>query len=339
MSAIVDRAKETRQANQRGTSTPGERLADYSERDARRDARRALTQGIAELFEQDPRRRFDKKAAAVHACTTRLWFKWTRPQATGETSLRLVNAEHCRDRSCPVCQAARSRVNVKRFLAALPSIEQEHPRHRWLMLTLTVPNPAYGALRATIKAMNAGWKRLIERKDWPAIGWVRTVEVTDEHRRSGYCHPHFHALLLVPPSYFSHGYVTQSAWLDRWQTAMRDDSIQVVDVRVIRNAAGQLTADAIRDGAAEVLKYAMKPEDALQNPEFLYTCAEQLRGLRFLAAGGVLKHALKEDPDNKEMVKADDAPGEVDQDSKPLAFDWNTRKRHYYRNRTKENAS
>lgn len=314
-----------------------EMLADYSERDARRDKRRALTQGIAELFELRPE--FAKKAEAIHACTNRLWFKFTRPDpGTGETSLRLVNAQHCRDRSCPVCQAARARVNVHRFLAKIPEIEAQYPRHRWVMLTLTVPNPRYADLRATIAAMNKGWQRLIQRKDWPAIGWIRTVEVTDERKRPGHAHPHFHALLLVRPSYFSHGYVTQSAWLDRWQSAMRDDSIQVVDVRAVRDKSGNFSPAAIREGAVEVLKYAMKPEDGLQNAEFLYTCAEQLRGLRFLASGGVLKDALKDETDNKEMIKADDAPGEVDPDSRALAFDWSQRKRHYYRNRGKENA-
>ena len=82
-----------------------------------------------------------------------------------------------------------------RFHQSLPQIVLEHPKARWLFLTLTVPNCPIGELGATLTAMNAGWNRLQARKELKAvIGWVRTTEVT--RSAIGEAHPHFHVLLM-----------------------------------------------------------------------------------------------------------------------------------------------
>ena len=36
-------------------------------------------------------------------------------------------------------------------------------------------------------------------------------------------HPHYHALLLVKPSYFTKNYIKQSEWVEMWQKALRAD--------------------------------------------------------------------------------------------------------------------
>ena len=107
-------------------------------------------------------------------------------------------------------------------------------------------NCPVGQLGETLTAMNAGWNRLRGCKDFkPVTGWVRTTEVT--RGRDGSAHPHFHALLMVPPSMFAKNYVKQARWVELWQQAMRLDYTPVVDVRAVKSKApreGQSEAEA-----------------------------------------------------------------------------------------------
>ena len=121
--------------------------------------------------------------------------------------------------------------NTRKVFERLPALEAERPNLRWLFLTLTVKNPEMSNLRATIADMNKAWQRMIQRKEWPALGWLRAVEVTKG--QDGNPHPHFHVLMCVKPSYFSHGYIKQETWLQIWRDCMRDQSITQVDIRVV----------------------------------------------------------------------------------------------------------
>lgn len=53
-----------------------------------------------------------------------------------------------------------------RFYQSLPKIVTEHPAARWLFLTLTVRNCSIDALGETLTAMNAGFQRLKDRKEF-----------------------------------------------------------------------------------------------------------------------------------------------------------------------------
>ena len=72
------------------------------------------------------------------------------------------------------------------------------------ILTLTVKNPPVTELRDTLKHMNDSWQRLIQTKRFKSgvAGFLRTTEVTRGNDADMMAHPHFHALLLVKPSYF-----------------------------------------------------------------------------------------------------------------------------------------
>lgn len=194
-------------------------------------------------------------------------------------------------------------MRMGRFKEQLPRIEQEHPKARWILLTLTVPNCPVNELRATLQAMNKGWQRLSQRKAFkPVLGWIRATEVTQEKKRPDYAHPHFHCLLLVPSSMLGgKHYVKHSEWLALWRACMRDESIISVDVRTIKGGAMK--------GAVETLKafnYSMKVDDLInRSPEWILAYMEQVNKLRFLATGGVLKGALKaldEEPSNEDLI-------------------------------------
>ncbi|MDI5568725.1 protein rep, partial [Salmonella enterica subsp. enterica serovar Kentucky] len=51
--------------------------------------------------------------------------------------------------------------------------------------------------------------RMKDRKEFkPVQGWIRTTEVT--RGRDGSAHPHFHTLMMVPPSMFTD--LVDQAW-------------------------------------------------------------------------------------------------------------------------------
>jgi len=242
-----------------------------------------------------------------------------------EKKLKLFSAFFCKVRHCPVCAWRRSVRNVARFFAKMPDLLSLYPTHRWLFLTLTVRNCELEDLRTTISEMNAGWQRLIQRKNWPAVGWIRTVEVT--RGKDGTAHPHFHSMLLVPPSYFGKSYVPHQKWVERWKSAAKLDYDPIVDIRIIKpKVAGQDLQAAV----VETLKYGTKVDDLVSDPAFLFALTQQLHKTRFLASGGVLAGILKDDMKNEEMIRGDDQDEDDTQDDADvLTFKWQRVERKY----------
>lgn len=294
----------------------------------------------------------DRPAARVRDCAEALYFDLLADQMTGEIRHRLRSAPYCHYRHCPVCQWRRSLRNKGMLMANLPKLWAEHPTARFALLTLTVRNCHLSDLRTTATAMTKGWKRLIERKDWPAIGWVRAFEVT--RGKDGSAHPHYHGLLMLPASYFSHGYVPTREWVQRWREAMRLDYDPVCDVRAIKahpkriealreaaEAAGiEVTEDAIRtaalsSGIAEVAKYGTKAADLLAGgPDWLAAYIEQVHGLKIITTGGALKGIMQDlrDAEDEDLVHV--ADGEVEgEDAGKAAYHWRRGLKGYARER------
>ena len=109
----------------------------------------------------DRAEQFERYAERISHCSGVLRFGQVIDQETGEIGLKLREAQFCRVRNCPVCQWRRSLMWQARFYQALPALEQEHPKARWIFLTLTVPNCPVEELRATLQEMGKGWQRLI----------------------------------------------------------------------------------------------------------------------------------------------------------------------------------
>jgi plasmid rolling circle replication initiator protein Rep len=304
----------------------GEFLSSFSAKDAKWDKHRSNTLEIGRIY--DANEQFTRLGDRMHGCSNTLTFRRAHDADTGEIKIKLINAMFCCVRHCPVCQWRRSMRNTARFFAKLPDLREQFPKHRWLFLTLTVKNCDPTDLRATIKTMNSAWKRLIERKDWPGDGWARSVEVT-RNESDGTAHPHFHALLMVKPSYFSQNYIAQAEWADRWQSALRVDYTPVVDVRAVK---AKREGETIEAAIVETLKYSTKVEDAFRDPEWLYTITEQLHKMRFIATGGALKDILKDEISQEEMIVGDEtAPDEDVPDSQKMLFGFDSAARKYRR--------
>lgn len=305
-------------------------LTDYSKRDKPWDKHRSQAQDVMAIYETE--KDFERYADRINDCSGVLRFGQVIDQETGEFGLKLREAQFCRVRNCPVCQWRRSLMWQARFYQSLPQIEQEHPKGRWLFLTLTVPNCPVNELRATLQAMGKGWQRLTQRKEFkPVLGFIRTTEVT--HGKDGNAHPHFHALLLVKPSYFGHSYVTQDRWLELWRSCMRDDSIMSVDVRAVKSLNKNDPKTGLQRAAAETLKYSVKPDDMINNPQWFLEMTKQVHKLRFMATGGVLKDVLRQDEETDEdLIVADDVAEQPDEDDGArLAFSYRPSDRRYRR--------
>nr|WP_301272990.1 protein rep [Acetobacter orientalis] len=243
----------------------------------------------------------------------------------------MKEAHFCRVRHCPVCQWRRSLMWQARFYQVLPGLIDAHTGARWLFLTLTVRNCPVDDLRATLKAMNESWRRLVLRPEFkPVQGWIRTTEVT--RGRDGSAHPHFHALLMVPPSWFTRHYVKQARWVELWQSCARLNYAPSVDVRAVHPRKGEDGIQSIQQAAAETLKYAVKPADMTTDPEWFMELTRQVHKLRFVATGGVLKDVLKEGQESDEELALVDGDGEPD-DGARVGFNWRPTDRKYRRYR------
>lgn len=294
-------------------------LSDSSPKDKPLDEHKAWSSRLADGLREAG---LEKPASRVRDCAEALFFRLRTDVTTGEIQFKLDHMHSCHYRHCAFCQWRKSLKNKAVLMKALPGILEKHPTSRFLLLTLTVRNCRLDELRATITALNQGWKRLLKRDDWPALGWIRAVEVT--RGKDGSVHPHYHALLQVPARYFGKEYISQKRWTGLWRECMRLDYDPVVDVRVIKPKpakAGPAKAgreqeqeherdsrlDALRSAVAEVVKYATKTADLLSGgPDFLREFVAQVKALKFLTSGGTLKGIMRNLKDGEDLVHVND---------------------------------
>jgi plasmid rolling circle replication initiator protein Rep len=262
-------------------NSPAPTLSELSPQDKPWDKHRAFADTVESHYRGSD---FDSYATRIHFCSELLQFGLT-PADDSTIRLKLRSARFCRVRHCPVCQWRRSLMWKAKAYKVLPKIVEKYPEHRWLFLTLTIKNVEITTLRETLKSMNSGFQRLAQRKAFPAIGWLRSTEVT--RGRDGNAHPHFHCLLLVSKSYFGRNYLSKSDWIEMWQKSMRLDYKPVLDVQAIKQGSKPM------DLVPELLKYCTKESDMVASREWLLELTRQMFKMRCIATGGVLKDYLK----------------------------------------------
>lgn len=216
-----------------------------------------------------------------------------------------------------------------RFYRAVPEYLGQYPKHRAVFLTLTVRNCAIADLRETVNDMNRAFKRMTQRKNWPGMAWVKSLEVT--RGADGSAHPHFHVLMFVRPSYFSTGYIKQADWRVYWQDCLRAAYLPVVNVKTVKPPKGE---DDPRRGLhvaiMETLKYGVKPDDLVSDGDWLCELTRQLHKTRAVSVGGELRHFLREEePDD--LIHDDDSESELaaDGDDQRMIFDWASEVKRY----------
>ncbi len=170
--------------------------------------------------------------------------------------------------------------------------------------------------------MNKSWQRMVQRKKFSAVGWIRSTEVTRGNDNSA--HPHFHCLLLVKPSYFSHFYIKQKDWVEMWRSCLRADYDPVVDIRAIRRDSSPCEL------IPEILKYCVKEADLVANREWFLELTRQMHRMRTIATGGVLKDYLKQlEEEPEDLIGKDNLKTEDEFDEGHLYFEWKYQEKKY----------
>lgn len=320
------------------TATESVYLTDFSPKDKPWDKHRGEADGFRDLYRGTI---YDCYAVRIRECSGYLGFAFEVGE-TGECKLKLQSARFCRVRHCPVCQWRRALMWRAKFFQVLPTILKDYPRARFIFLTLTVKNCELSELRSQLQWMNKSWEKLTKRKEWPAIGWVKSVEVTRGADDSA--HPHFHALLMVPEGYFvGRKYLSQARWTELWKSCSKIDYTPIVDVRAIRPRRGtpeaQIPTEMI-SAIAETLKYSVKPPDVLRenrhsnlsDSDWLLGLTSQLHKTRAVATSGILRGYLAEmlEEDPADLIHAEElSDSDTDSEGPRVYFGWRERAKRY----------
>lgn len=254
--------------------------------------RRRKVVKLAEIYNHAGYLEYAERAGS---CATWLQF---HEMLSGEKALKAAN--FCQLRLCPMCTARRAKKAAWKLSQVMDAVQAEQGC-RYLFLTLTVENVPGAELGSALGKLAAGWYRLADQRAFGRAvgGWFRAIEITRNAKENTY-HPHIHAVLAVPPTYFERDspiYITQKGWRERWRKAARLVYDPRVDIRVARGKDGDRTA---RAATVEAAKYATKDSEYIDPRLSMdeaarivtdYTVALHRR--RLTAFGGWLKDAAR----------------------------------------------
>ena len=327
-------------------------LSDASSKDKPWDQHKQQARQVASIYTAADYEKYSKR---IWECSQSLEFR-VLSDDQGGSHLKLHSARFCRVRLCPVCQWRRSMMWRARFLKALPKICGDYPRGRFIFLTLTVRNCRLEDLRETIAWMNASWKKMTMRKNFPALGWIKCIEVS--RGETDLAHPHFHCLLMVNETYFSRGYISQADWTKMWKECLKVDYNPIVNVKRVKNrkhkskqtvdSIDNTTVDTINNrpvdnpiddiiaGVLETIKYSVKPADLIGEDymfvtpqDWLAELTRQLHKTRSIALGGIFKQYLSED-EPEDLINAEiEEETDLDEEGYNYIFEWREIMRRY----------
>lgn len=282
---------------------------------------RAVAASLWRIYKEHPKKNAwaKKRSDRIQQCSNYLQFGDYANTETGEVTRRLVAAQFCRDRLCPMCAWRKSLVMFSQISQIMDWVG-EREKVVPIFLTLTVRNCASAELDATIDLLLKSWSRMssakYKRRLWKvALGWFRALEITYNSKTDEW-HPHLHAIVLVEPDYFTDEtkYIDHDVWIAEWRWALGADYDPSVDVRTVKEGQRE-------KAVAEVAKYTVKPGDWLDLDDVEGTdarvelLAKVLKNRRLTALGGLMKEAKKalalEDVESADLVLTDAEKAEL----------------------------
>jgi plasmid rolling circle replication initiator protein Rep len=310
-------------------------LSDVSVKDKPWDRHRFSCDKVSKLYREAG---MNHHANRLEKCSQQLLFSLDATNH-GELFYRLQSTLFCRVRHCPVCQWRRSLMWLSRFSKVMPVIEKAYPTHRYLFLTITIRNPLITDLRDSVISMNKGWERLTKRKDFPAVGWLKSVEVSKPKDCDLTCHPHFHCILMVPAVYFgtNGGYLSHKKWLKLIRETFRLDYDPSIVIKTVKPKKGATYNGLVESGLREVLKYSTKPEDLVSNPDWLAELTNQLHKTRAISLGGIFKNYIADsefESETEELIHADNSVESEPVTNEKFTFGWREKVGRYALNKT-----
>jgi len=292
-------------------------LSELSHKDKPWDIHKQNALQVSSLYSNGGKHKY---ALRIYLCAKRLEFIEQTSENDGEVILKLKTAKFCRVKLCPVCQWRRSLMWKARAYQALPRLREDYPKLRYIFLTLTVKNCKVHELRDTIEWLNYSWVKLTKRKCFPAVGWIKSLEVTI-NKREGTVHPHIHALLAVKTTYFGRGYIPQKEWEKLWQKVTKVSYKPMVDIRKVSD---------LESSIPEIFAYTTKESDYVNSySPFFIELSNQLHNTRMVSIGGILREYFTSVEDDTDLIGQDDndTPSE-----ETLSFSWDNNGKQYVAN-------
>ena len=209
---------------------------------------------------------------------------------------RLVYADFCRVRLCPLCEKRRSLQFAGQLTLILDELQSRQPDVQLIFLTLTIRDVCGRDLPGAIDILQQGFRRMTRnyrRKLKAVIGGFRSLEITA--KQNGQFHPHLHCILAVDGSYFNatrDGFIHKSEWRAMWQSSIRSDYGPIVDIEAVKDKEGD--AHFFSSAVAEVSKYSTKSADYIVDDEKetdrrVYILAHALHGRKLYNMWGVVR--------------------------------------------------
>lgn len=244
------------------------------------------------------------------------------------TKSKVIAANFCRDRVCPMCQWRRSLKTFAAMSQISELVEQWHPYSPYVLLTLTVRNCEPNRLSDTITEMLQGWDRLTKRRTWKAmcLGYARSLEITYNSEENTF-HPHIHALVHLYQDYYVKSYLPTISFGEMWQESMGLNYLPICDIRAVglygdkdgsnfTYETGPLHDDTksveerietLGGVLAEISKYMTKSENLMHMPDMsLHHYIAAIKGRRLFSLSGSLKEAARQLKINIDTVDDDD---------------------------------
>ena len=118
---------------------------------------------IAKMLEQSNR------TERIEVCGSMLKFLKERNVVSEEIRRRLVKANFCKYRFCPMCQWRKARKVCREVLGRLRTIDEAHNGVALLFLTLTIKNEPLTELNSTVKHLSQAFQRLQQSKQYKDV--------------------------------------------------------------------------------------------------------------------------------------------------------------------------
>lgn len=261
---------------------------------------------------------------------------------------RLLHANFCKNRMCPMCSWRRSLKNFSHLSDVFSVLESTH---EFVFLTLTERNCTADQLSERMTAICKNFRNWLRRDSLAVFdGCFRSLEVTYNAVDDTY-HPHLHIILCCPQgSYFgTDKYMAFDKWLSEWRSVGGYDynpSIRVnrIGEKTIYNPKSKrYVTISLKKALKECSKYTIKDSDFLKSDvaldkqdEVIQTLYNAMDKRRLIEYYGVMKDLhkhftdLKKSDDNDLINVSDDvANGAELEYIFVYQWQWNPKKKHF----------
>ena len=253
-----------------------------------------LARSFSRLYHRYGGSFLEYRAIHTYYCSHNLRFSVPVDLTQGKP--RLVHADFCRVRLCPLCEKRRSLQFAGQLTLILDELQSRQPDVQLIFLTLTIRDVCGRDLPGAIDILQQGFRRMTRnyrRKLKAVIGGFRSLEITA--KQNGQFHPHLHCILAVDGSYFNatrDGFIHKSEWRAMWQSSIRSDYGPIVDIEAVKDKEGD--AHFFSSAVAEVSKYSTKSADYIVDDEKetdrrVYILAHALHGRKLYNMWGVVR--------------------------------------------------